>query len=112
MQNVHYKGTTTKIVVELDDSDLVENGLGSVDLTGATIKTEFEDDSGTQVEFGSGQHTIDSAKVYSITPTVILSNSLAIGRHLLRSHITLASSDVLVVEKAEALLVKPGYQSS
>lgn len=87
---LYYKGTTAKIRIQLDDDNLVAQGVTNFDLTSATaIVTEFESENGDFVKFSNDFATAVSALVYDITPTSTEVNALQLGYHTVSGLVTL-----------------------
>lgn len=85
----YYKGTTSKIRIEIDDSLLVAQGVTNFDLTQATdITTELESANGDFVKFTNSFATAISAKIYDIAPTATEVSAMQIGLHSVSGQVT------------------------
>lgn len=77
----YFKGTDPKIRFEVDDSQLVAQGVTNFTLVGSTITTEFESKNGDFIKFDNSKVTIVDAKTYDIQPTDADVVEMQLGLH-------------------------------
>lgn len=88
----YFKGTNAKIRIEIDDSNLVAQGIIGFSLIGTTIEAELQSADGYFLKFPSAKITVIDDKTFEIVPDETDVKKMHVGKQVVAVQITEGSN--------------------